>query len=223
MAKRRREGRRSGSTRPPQLRESKPNAPTATHVKAASNAHAQAGPRTPNGAALRFLLRAGVLMAGLYALYYFPYPDGSLPDRLLDGVLALQGRAAAWVIGWVEPGVTAQDAAIYGRFPMRVVKACSSLDAQALFCATVLSFPGSVRSKLIGLCAGVAALSLLNIGRIAALYFVGVYAPDAFDTVHEEVFPLLLVLCACASFAGWALYARRETLSMSQAGGHAAA
>jgi exosortase family protein XrtM len=161
--------------------------------------------------AVKFLLRAGVLMALLYALYYFPYPDGSLPDCVLDAILAAQGQAAAWLIGRFETGVSAHDALIQGRFPMRVVKACSSLDAQALYCATVLSFPGRLRTKLVGLGLGISALSLINIARIAGLYFVGVHTPDSFEMVHEEIFPLVLVLCACGAFAGWAAYASRES------------
>lgn len=157
----------------------------------------------------RFVLSAAALMGALYLLYYFPYPAGSWPARALSGFLALQARAAAALIVCFEPGAYAEGAQILGRFPLVIVKACSSLDAQALFAGCVLAFPAPLRAKGLALAAGCALISALNVLRIALLYFVGADAPDAFDSVHEEVMPLLLVVVASAAFAGWAYWLRR--------------
>ncbi|HEX6242960.1 MAG TPA: hypothetical protein VFZ61_18735, partial [Polyangiales bacterium] len=94
--------------------------------------------------------------------------------------------------------------AIGGAFPLQIVKACSALDAQALFAAAALAFPTRWPRKLLGLCLGVALLTLLNLLRIACLYWVGLRAPDSFDAAHEEWLPAALVFAACVSFAGWA-------------------
>jgi exosortase family protein XrtM len=156
----------------------------------------------------RFLVTAVVLMGVLYGAYYYPYDAGSLVTRAIDVYLRLQAAGAGALIRIFDPAVDVSATLISGRFPIQIVKSCSSLDAQALFAATVLAFPARPWTKLVGLLAGVSALTALNLVRIASLYFVGVYAPSSFDSVHEELLPLLLVACACAAFAFWARWTR---------------
>ena len=51
-------------------------------------------------------------------------------------------------------------------------------------------------------------LTAANVARIAALYFIGAHAPGAFQTMHQEVFQLALLVLTCALFVAWA-FARR--------------
>ncbi|NJK89926.1 MAG: archaeosortase/exosortase family protein [Myxococcales bacterium] len=73
------------------------------------------------------------------------------------------------------------------------MKACSSLDAQALLAATVLLLPSAWTDKLIALGVGLLCVNVLNMARIATLYYVGAYHPAYFELLHEEVLPLLLL------------------------------
>jgi exosortase/archaeosortase family protein len=157
----------------------------------------------------RFLITAVVLMCLLYGAYYYPYAADSGMNRAIEAYLRLQTWAAGALIGLFDPAVHVRDTLIEGRFPLQIVKSCSSLDAQALFVATVLAFPARAWTKALGLLAGVLALTALNLTRIAGLYFVGIHAPASFDSIHEEFLPLLLVAFACAAFALWARWARR--------------
>jgi exosortase/archaeosortase family protein len=159
---------------------------------------------------LRFVFLAAPLMCVLYAAYYYPYASDSLPGRLLHGFLVAQSHAAGWVIALFDAGVSVEGTQIRGRFPLAIVKACSSLDAQALLVASVVAFPARLPGKLLGVLGGTLAMTGLNVARIAALYFVGAHAPQAFDTVHEEVMPLLLIAAACAAFALWASWVRGQ-------------
>lgn len=159
---------------------------------------------------LYFVLRAAALMLLLYGLYYYPYPVGSWPDELIQGYLRAQARGAAALIRWFDDGVAARGTTIAGPFPLEVVRTCSSLDAQALYAAAVVAFPSRWRAKLLGLLIGFVVLTALNMIRIASLYAIGANAPNAFDAVHEELFPLVLVLIACSCFAAWARWLPRE-------------
>lgn len=136
--------------------------------------------------------------------FYYPYVQGSCPERALHAYLRLIAQASGWLIARLEPGVRVDGTIIGGAFPLEIVKTCSALDAQALYVAAALAFPARRLRKLLGLVLGVALLTLLNVARIACLYFVGVHAPLRFDAVHEEWLPALLVLAACLCFAGWA-------------------
>lgn len=173
--------------------------------------------RAADRTSLYFAMRAIALMLALYGLYYYPYATGSAASELITGFLHAQAASSAALIGLFDSGVSASGTAIFGSFPLEVVRSCSSLDAQALYAATVLAFPSSWPRKLIGLSAGFISLTGLNIVRIASLYFVGARAPAAFDTVHEELFPFALIAVACVGFALWARWAS------SQEAGRAAA
>lgn len=140
----------------------------------------------------------------LYGLYYLPYPKSSAPHAWLEAFLALQARGAGALIRLFDDSAIVSGTKILGRFPLEIVRSCSSLDAQALYAATVLAFPARTTRKLLGLALGVVVLTLLNMARIASLYFIGAGAPSVFDAAHEELFPLVLIAIACACFATWA-------------------
>lgn len=152
-------------------------------------------------------------MLALYGLYYFPYPSDGLAHRLIAVFLETQALSAGALVQLFDAHAGVQGAIISGAFPLEVVRSCSSLDSQALYAATVLAFPASRRAKLLGIAFGFAALTSLNVLRIASLYFVGAHAPQAFDTVHEELFPLLLVAAACVCFAAWHAWSVRGSES----------
>ena len=119
--------------------------------------------------------------------------------RLFDGEVSLQGTF------------------ISGRFPLEIVRSSSSLDAQALFAATVLAFPARASMKVLGLAAGSVALTTLNMVRIASLYFIGAEMPDIFDDAHEELFPLALVIMACVCFGAWVRWALAQEQATARA------
>jgi exosortase/archaeosortase family protein len=160
-------------------------------------------PAAPATRGLPFLARAATWMIALYGLYYFPYAKGGTAQRFIAAFLELQARGAGALIRLFDAHAGVQGAVISGAFPLEVVRSCSSLDAQALYAATVLAFPAGSRARLLGIALGALALTALNMLRIAGLYFVGAHAPHAFDAVHEELFPLVLIAAACACLAAW--------------------
>lgn len=157
----------------------------------------------------RFVRRAAAWMVFLYAVYYYPYSETSLLGRAIQAYLRALAQLVALLLTALGESVRVQGSSLDGRFPLQVVKACSSLDAQALYVAALLAFPSSLRLKLVGIATGVAGLTGLNVLRIVALYYVGLMAGSAFERVHEELMPLLLVACACLGFFVWTRWVQR--------------
>lgn len=160
--------------------------------------------------AFRFVTRAALLMGGFYSLLYYPYGEASLPARLLFHYLELLARISGGFVSLWDRSVSVQGVFILGKQPLHIVLDCAALDALALFAATVLAFPASVRVKLKGLIVGGAIIWGFNVLRIAVLYAAGVNWPRLFDVLHEDVLALLLVLVSVACFAGWAARLRNN-------------
>jgi exosortase/archaeosortase family protein len=155
----------------------------------------------------RFVLGAALIAGVLYGLIYYPYRSETVVVRGLSAYLRGIATASAAVIALFDPAATARGARIEGQFPLEIVLDCSAADAQALFLGAVLAFPVEWRRKAIGALLGVVGLNLVNVARIAFLYFIGVRWPRAFHTLHEEVIQILLVLVAAGGFAAWARWA----------------
>jgi len=159
--------------------------------------------------AVRFVIRAAVLSALLYGVVYFPYRSENLVVQLLSAYLRSLAAASGALISLFDASAAARGTSIDGRFPLEIVLDCSAADAQALFLGAVLAFPASWRGKALGALAGIVGLNVINVARIAFLYFIGVHWPAAFHTLHEEVIQILLVLVAAGGFAAWARWASR--------------
>jgi exosortase/archaeosortase family protein len=156
-------------------------------------------------------LARALIVCSLYALLYFPYPAHSAPIRLLTSILHVVAHASAATIGLFDPSVRVLEGpVINGRFPLQIVLDCAALDVLALFLAAVLSYPAGVRDKLVGAVVGVSFLSLINVGRISALYFVGCHAPASFEVVHGDLLTFVMVAATLGTFGIWVYTLRHK-------------
>lgn len=167
-----------------------------------------ASSRRPARHAAKFLVTTVCLMALSYLAAYFPYESSSLPGRMISGYLQFVAQASGAFIRLFDSSVSVSNVDILGRFSLRIVRSCSSLEAQGLLAAAVIAFPAKWQYRALGVLAGVLLLNLTNFGRIALLYWVGIRFPAAFDVLHEEVLQLVLILVAGGAFVAWAVWVR---------------
>jgi exosortase/archaeosortase family protein len=151
---------------------------------------------------LGFGLRFAAIAALLFTVYAFPFELFGAKQDWLQGYLAAYARLAGSALGLVERGLIVDGTYIQGRFAMQIVRNCDAADVNILFVSALLAFPGAWRVKAALLLGGVCALVAANVLRICSLYYVGVFAPERFKVVHEEVWPLLLVAFTVLVFLG---------------------
>jgi len=148
-------------------------------------------------------------MLPLHGAYAYPYALGSTPARFFAAYVSLQAQLVAALVALFDPSARLDGTTVSGSFGLEIIRDCSSLDVQALLAAALLASPLRWRSRLLGLGVGLLFLNLANVARIAALYAIGAHLPAAFDTAHEELMPLALVVLACGFFAFWVARAQR--------------
>ena len=168
---------------------------------------------------LRFALGFVAIAALLFGIYTFPYQESGISERWFTRYLAAYASVAGSALSLFEPGVQVHGQDIIGRTSLRIVKNCDAMEAEILFLAAVLAFPSPWPKRLIGAGLGALAIAAVNVLRIACLYQVGVHFPKAFEFVHLELWPLLLIASAVLVFLVWATWALRG----SRQDAHAAA
>ncbi len=95
------------------------------------------------------------------------------------------------------------------RFAVVIYNGCNGLVTSLIFIAGVVAFPARARAKLIGLLGGLLAIQLVNLVRIVALFYTGVFAPRLFGQSHIFVWQSIVILSGVAL---WLLWARRYAL-----------
>jgi exosortase/archaeosortase family protein len=169
-------------------------------------------------ASLKYALRFAAITAALFAVYCFPYAAFGVSERIFEGYLAAHARAAGAIVGWFDPSARVNGTEIVGQFAVRIAKNCDAIEVNILFTAAVLAFPAPWAKRLVAWLVGLVLLVFANLLRICALYFVGLYAPTAFERAHVELFPLVLIVIATLEFVFWTNWMTRRTSSIPREG-----
>ena len=102
------------------------------------------------------------------------------------------------------------------RFSVKIVRGCDALDPIAAFIAAVIASPVPFLTKIPGLLIGTVSLLAINLLRVVSLFLVGVHFPDAFKTMHHDVWQAVFVVLAVVFWFVWVQYATRNTTPADQ-------
>jgi exosortase/archaeosortase family protein len=160
--------------------------------------------RLPRRPVIRFILAFAGFIAAFDAISWLP-----ASGHFLNGYVV----ANAWLAGAVLNGLGQKshvvgDSICSARFTVTVLEGCTATGLISLFWAGLLALPASWPRKTAGMAAGTAVIALLNVMRIVTVFGVGVHYPKSFSTLHEEIWPGLLVLATLAlglGAMGWAI------------------
>jgi exosortase/archaeosortase family protein len=159
-------------------------------------------------ARIRFAVVFAAVGGALLTLYSFPYAEHGVREDFFARYLAVYARLAGLVLRLFDSGVRVVGNDIVGRTSLTVAKNCDAMDVTLLFVAAIVAFPAPWKRRVLGIAAGCAALTLVNVLRIASLYFVDLRWPSAFETIHAEVWPLAIVVLAASAFLAWSRWAQ---------------
>ena len=89
-----------------------------------------------------------------------------------------------------------------------------TLEVTAIYLATVLGFPSTMRSKLIGIAIGYPVVFVINIIRIVVLFILGFRIPEVFEAVHYYYAQAFVIV---ATIGVWLLWVSLFTDNESKA------
>ncbi len=165
----------------------------------ASEAPPPASPWRDRSLLLRALLYLVVAFALSNLLLWEPVDAG--PVALLREGIA---DAAAAVLTLLGTASTASgDRVLMPHGAVRIVNACTGLDASVLLAAAVLAFPARWSARLIGVALAFGVLLPLNFVRVLTLAYSVDAHPEIFETTHLYVWPTVVIIACLGVLLLW--------------------
>jgi exosortase/archaeosortase family protein len=120
----------------------------------------------------------------------------------------IAARATAQILGWLGMDAQREVATLIhsSGFGYEIVFRCSGVIPAGLLVAAILSAGASLRARLWGAAVGALGMLLLNLVRLASLFYIGVQFPRAFGVAHALVWQVLTVLSLIGFFYAWRRY-----------------
>lgn len=113
--------------------------------------------------------------------------------RVSAGLLRALGEPAA------AEGTTIRSA----KFAVDVQNGCNGLEAVILLVAAMLAFPARAGMRVLGIVAGFVAIQIVNLVRVASLFWLGAHHPSSFETAHAAVWQTVIILFSVGIFLFW--------------------
>ncbi len=156
---------------------------------------------------LAFVLLFALLMGAFYAITFIPVVN----EKAIPAYTRFNARASVVIINLFGEGASARGTFVSSsRFSVDILHGCDAISPTMLFVAAVLAFPAPIGSKLPGVVVGALILAVINLIRIASLFFAGIYYRKAFETMHVDVWQPVFVLLALTLWVAWAWRATRN-------------
>jgi exosortase H (IPTLxxWG-CTERM-specific) len=157
----------------------------------------------------RFLLRFVVLLALLFVLELTPWVQAWLVIPWTSALATI----AAGIVTLFDPNVVATGKILRDStngFAVAIEAGCNGVEATLVLVAAMVAYPASLRAKLAGLAAGIAAVQGLNVVRVISLFYLGQWNKDVFEWAHLYVWQALIMLDVLVVWLIWVRHVSRD-------------
>lgn len=144
--------------------------------------------------------------------------SGPLPvvNRFIQLLTQVQADAAAGLLRMIGEDLTVTGSVLGSEsFACDVQEGCNGMSALTLLLAGLLSFPATIRQRLAGLVILTPAVAIVNIIRIAGLYWTGAHLRDRFVDMHVYVGQVVVILVTVGAWLGWLSWTSRKHAARS--------
>ena len=93
-------------------------------------------------------------------------------------------------------------------FAMEVRDGCNGINVVVLLWSAMFAYPASLKWRLLGVTAGLAAIQSLNLFRLISLFYLGQYNHSLFEFAHEYLWEWLIIIDGIVVFNLWIKQAR---------------
>jgi len=179
----------------------KRKAPPAPRAKRASGKDAKQ--RIALWPVLAFVGRYCLWTVVFYALTLLPGYK-----TVLDYYIEHSVRVDSWILNLFGEQTTVEGATIKsGLSAVTIIDACMAIQFMVFAAAAICAFPARLKQKCVGIMATGLAIEAANHLRIMTLHLTNYYRESAFDLVHLEIWPGVLVVVTLGVTLAWIKWA----------------
>jgi exosortase/archaeosortase family protein len=91
-----------------------------------------------------------------------------------------------------------------------IYDACNGIDMMFTFISIIVLLPYPIKRKLLFSIAGIIVITIANIIRICALYYIYIYQRTVFDFSHHYLFSIIMDVLI---FYGWMLFTKKKIVA----------
>ncbi len=146
-------------------------------------------------------------LAGFFGgvvLLYILIALNPVNDWVIEPFTRVVSLAAAGVLHTFHEPVTVTGAVMRSDgFALDVKNGCNAVDASIIFVAGIMAFPATLRAKVIGAICGLVLLHLVNIIRLAVLFWLGEHFRSYFELFHVAVWQAIVIAISVGLFIIW--------------------
>jgi len=152
----------------------------------------------------RAFIRCGLIFFAVFISLYLIY---GWAEPYMEHYFNWLAASVAAVSAWFDPLVSARYNLIFydEKALLRVVEGCDGVTVFILIVAAVMSFPKSLKQRLLGIAVLLPVLFAINWLRLFILAQVSFYAPDLFQLFHVYLFQPFMIFATFACFIIWIL------------------
>jgi len=153
---------------------------------------------------VRFIVLFGVILGvGFTTLALRP-----VDEVVVGPFTAFVARLSGGVLGILGEEITVSGCDLRSpRFAVSIHNGCNGLVTSLVLVSGILAFPAPWRTRIAGVFFGLAAVQFINLIRVVALFYTGVYLPEAFNESHVVVWQSVVILSGVALWMVWARWA----------------
>jgi exosortase H (IPTLxxWG-CTERM-specific) len=149
----------------------------------------------------RFLLVFLLALGGSFTLLAW----NPVNDRLVEPFTGAVASASGAALRLLGEEVTRSGTVLRSpRFAVNIRNGCNGVEAMVILLSAMVAFPAPWGARLLGLALGAAAVQVVNLVRVVALFLTGAYLPRFFDASHTVVWQSLVILSAVVIWVFWA-------------------
>ena len=151
---------------------------------------------------LRFGAIFAAVLVALFVAELTPWGQAYFVAPWTAGVASV----TASILGAFDPMVIATGDVIrsaHTGFAVQILAGCNGVEAMIVLVAAIVAFPAPWKYRVAGAVAGIAAIQVLNLVRVASLFYLGQWRHSAFEWAHLYLWQPLIMLDALVVFLVW--------------------
>lgn len=165
----------------------------------------QAGDRR---ALIKTLIRLYLVFGGVLLMFVVAFNFDAVQKAVVVPFTGLVTAASSLVMNIFGAGARViGNSLMTSDYSINVVDGCNGIYATAILISGIIAYPSSLKAKAWGIPVGVAAIFVLNLGRVISLFYLGRSYPDIFNEVHVYVWQPIIILWAIFVWHFWSGWA----------------